>query len=604
MALKLDLQKAYDRLNWNFLQTVLNNFGFHDTFVNWVMQCVTTVSFSVLINGGKSKHFTPTRELRQGDPLSPYLFILFQEVLSKIIDREHAAGKIMGVAMNRGGTDFTHVMFADDIMLFAKASNREMKKVPDNANYLGAPLFSSRSRSKDFKYLQDKLEARLKGWRSKCLSWAGHCTLIKTVAQAIPTYTFSTFDVPNVICDKLDAATRRFWWNPKKENGRFLAWKSWDHLFSPCMEALRSKYKVTDTWLREEPRKYVSHTWKAMERLKHLITKGACFLVSDGSLIDVWKDPWIPWLSNFLPKPNASYNDPTPMKVSCLIDSTFRCWIDTKLSDIFDEETIMAIKKIPIPASQATDKLVWILDSKGNFSVKLVFNTNQQPLVEDDDGLWKKLWKLKIHERYRVLVWRIATGILPTRLNLTSKMVARAIWFGTSWAVHANHFTVNSNLDIIKLLCDPSLPTNTAVPSRDIIDQTTIQFVTTLNCIWNLRNHVVHKDHNFNILVVIKNLEIRIMEHIQALVEPNFSDETKENNSTVWQAPQPGSIKLNVDASILSDKAFIAVIARDSGGSLVKAWTKQAVTLDPAMAEAAAINWSLELAWLKVLSTF
>jgi hypothetical protein len=126
MALKLDLQKAYDRLNWNFLQTVLNNFGFHDTFVNWVMQCVTTVSFSVLINGGKSKHFTPTRELRQGDPLSPYLFILFQEVLSKIIDREHAAGKIMGVAMNRGGTDFTHVMFADDIMLFAKASNREV----------------------------------------------------------------------------------------------------------------------------------------------------------------------------------------------------------------------------------------------------------------------------------------------------------------------------------------------------------------------------------------------------------------------------------------------------------------------------------------------
>jgi hypothetical protein len=350
------------------------------------------------------------------------------------------------------------VIFSNLVLLNLKRRLKnllQMKKVPDNANYLGAPLFSSRSRSKDFKYLQDKLEARLKGWRSKCLSWAGHCTLIKTVAQAIPTYTFSTFDVPNVICDKLDAATRRFWWNPKKENGRFLAWKSWDHLckskingglgfrkakkynealiakltwmmaskrVSPCMEALRSKYKVTDTWLREEPRKYVSHTWKAMERLKHLITKGACFLVSDGSLIDVWKDPWIPWLSNFLPKPNASYNDPTPMKVSCLIDSTFRCWIDTKLSDIFDEETIMAIKKIPIPASQATDKLVWILDSKGNFSVKLVFNTNQQPLVEDDDGLWKKLWKLKIHERYRVLVWRIATGILPTRLNLTSKM--------------------------------------------------------------------------------------------------------------------------------------------------------------------------------------
>jgi hypothetical protein len=102
MALKIDLQKAYDRINWNFLQTVLTNFGFHDTFIKWIMQCVTTVSFSVLINGGKSKHFQPSRGLRQGDPLSPYLFILCQEVLFRLIDRDHASGKINGVSMNRG----------------------------------------------------------------------------------------------------------------------------------------------------------------------------------------------------------------------------------------------------------------------------------------------------------------------------------------------------------------------------------------------------------------------------------------------------------------------------------------------------------------------
>ena len=60
-----------------------------------------------------------------------------------------------------------------------------MKKVPENVIYLGAPLFTSRSRSKDFEYLQEKLEARLNGWRSKSLSWAGRCTLIKSMAQAI-----------------------------------------------------------------------------------------------------------------------------------------------------------------------------------------------------------------------------------------------------------------------------------------------------------------------------------------------------------------------------------------------------------------------------------
>jgi hypothetical protein len=262
IALNIDLQKAYDWVNWKFLQAVLTNFGFHGMFINWVMECVSSVSSSILINGGKSKTIFPTRGLRQGDPLSPYLFILCQEVLSRIIDREHMIGNIKGVKMNMGGPDFTHVMFADDLMLFSKASSNEvlslnsclekycrwsgqlinrsksgiifsklvhlnqkrrlknmlqMKKVPENAKYLGVPLFSSRSRSKDFMYLQENLEARLTGWRSKCLSWASRCTLIKSVAQAIPTYTFSTFDVPTAVCDKLDATTRRGVLKKKRE---------------------------------------------------------------------------------------------------------------------------------------------------------------------------------------------------------------------------------------------------------------------------------------------------------------------------------------------------------------------------------------------------
>jgi hypothetical protein len=271
IALKIDLQKAYDRVNWNFLRAVLLNFGCHLTFLNWVMEWVSTVTFSVLVNGGMSNYFQPSRGLKQGDPLSSYLFILCQEVLARLIDREQAIGTICGVSMNRGGPSFTNVMFADDIMLFSKAHSRDvlalnncletyctwsgqfvnrsksgiifsklvtpsqkrrlkrklqMKKVSDQAKYLGAPLFSSGYRVKDFQFLQDKLEAKLKGWKSKSLSWVGHNTLIKSEAQAIPTYTFSTFDVPVAVCDKLDAAMRRFWWNPKKTQGRFLAWKS------------------------------------------------------------------------------------------------------------------------------------------------------------------------------------------------------------------------------------------------------------------------------------------------------------------------------------------------------------------------------------------
>ena len=278
MALKVDLQKAYDRVNWSFLKEVLYWFGFHEKFIMWIMQGVTKVSFSILINGGKTKSFIPSRGLRQGDPLSPYLFILCQEVLSRLIERSFASGAIHGVKMNTNGPAFTHVMYADDLMLFAKATtyevqvldeclekycewfgqliNREkfglifsklvvrerkraiklelnMKAISIATTYLGAPLFTSRSRIKDFEFLQDRLESKLKGWRYKSLSWVGRSTLIKLVAQALPTYTFASSDVLVAVCDKLEAATRRFWWKPNRESGSYLAWKAWDHLYSP-----------------------------------------------------------------------------------------------------------------------------------------------------------------------------------------------------------------------------------------------------------------------------------------------------------------------------------------------------------------------------------
>ena len=255
MAVKIDLPKAYDRVNWCFLQVVLKNFGFDEKFVQWILECVSTVSFELLINGGKTGQFRPKRGLRQGDPLSPYLFILCQEVLSRILEKEFMEKNISGVKASIGSTPITHVMYMDDIVLFSKAYRREanaindclekycrwfgqllnraksgiifsklthqqtcrgikhflqMKSLKMDSVYLGAPLFLTKAPAKDFKFLQERLEAKLKGWRSKTLSWAGRSTLIKTVAQALPTYTMSTFDIPTKVCDKLDALTRKF----------------------------------------------------------------------------------------------------------------------------------------------------------------------------------------------------------------------------------------------------------------------------------------------------------------------------------------------------------------------------------------------------------
>ena len=106
----------------------------------------------------------------------------------------------------------------------------QVKSLKKDAVYLGASMILSRAPSKDFAFLQDKLEAKLAGWRSKCLSWAGRKTLINSVAQTIPIYPMSTFDIPNKVCDKLDSLARRFWWKPSQREGRFIAWRSWENI--------------------------------------------------------------------------------------------------------------------------------------------------------------------------------------------------------------------------------------------------------------------------------------------------------------------------------------------------------------------------------------
>lgn len=96
MFIKLDMAKAYDRVQWSFLQKILRAFGFADEWIQWVLSCVTSTSFSVLINGDHTELFGASRGLCQGDPLSPYLFILLAEGLGRLIKHNVGRGSIQG----------------------------------------------------------------------------------------------------------------------------------------------------------------------------------------------------------------------------------------------------------------------------------------------------------------------------------------------------------------------------------------------------------------------------------------------------------------------------------------------------------------------------
>ena len=100
LGLKLDFQRAYDIMEWPFLVQVLNNFGFCQHFIKLIFQCISTVKYTILLNGGMGPKITPTRGLRQCDPLSPYLFIIGSEVLARLINRENNQGNLNGVKLS------------------------------------------------------------------------------------------------------------------------------------------------------------------------------------------------------------------------------------------------------------------------------------------------------------------------------------------------------------------------------------------------------------------------------------------------------------------------------------------------------------------------
>ena len=121
-ALKIDMSKAYDRIEWKFLQDVMLKMGFAGKWVELIMLCVSTVRYNVIRNGKEVGPIIPSRGLRQGDPLSPYLFILCAEGLSSLIRRQENVGLIHGVKVARGAPMVSHLFFADDAFLFFRAN--------------------------------------------------------------------------------------------------------------------------------------------------------------------------------------------------------------------------------------------------------------------------------------------------------------------------------------------------------------------------------------------------------------------------------------------------------------------------------------------------
>uniref|UniRef100_A0A803P5V7 Reverse transcriptase domain-containing protein n=1 Tax=Cannabis sativa TaxID=3483 RepID=A0A803P5V7_CANSA len=410
-------------------------------------------------------YIKPRCGLRQGDPLSPALFILAADVLSRLLMAKAEEGAITGFKISRNGPAITRLMFVDDIILFGKATIKEargflkcledycswsgqavnynkstvffskgvapnttseisqllgMKRMKRDAIYLGLPLFRSLKKTTDLQFLVDRV-------------------------------------IPLTIARKVDKCLRDFWWGDTEErktmhtiawnslcqsklrgglgfrcvetvNKAFIlkwAWKALTDDSSIWSKVIKAKYLKDRNFLDVEQHCGDSGMWKAILKSRTLLNNSICRKIRNGADTSIWFDPW---------------ND------------------------------VKAILNIDLPQGDARDSWLWMGEPNGTFSIKSACRlVKGHTETTTSSPTWKTIWNSKVHHRLKFLWWQLARDSFPTRgklstfMNLPSNLcplcdqqiettmhlfwkcnLAKAIWFNTRWGIRTECVMVDN----------------------------------------------------------------------------------------------------------------------------------------------------------------
>ncbi|XP_075499183.1 uncharacterized protein LOC142537561 [Primulina tabacum] len=332
VILKLDMAKAYDRVQWPFLFEVLRHFGFSERVVEMVSACISHCHFSVNINGSLSGFFGSTRGLRQGDPLSPMLFILGAEYLSRGLDRLYLQHPELRY---RSGCDIliSHLAYADDVIIFANGGSRSLRRLMGllhhyencsgqlvnavKSSVILPPRCSERLRSRIL-----RITRKLEGWEIRTLSPGSRITLIRSVLLSMPIYLFQVVQPPLAVMEKLELVFNAFLWGSRTLEKKW-HWAKWSRACLPLMEGglgfrrlkdlvdsfsiklwfrfrqgsslwarfLLRKYCQMDAPASVLPRGLISPTWRRLLRIRPRAEPGIRWRVGLGD-VSFWDDIW------------------------------------------------------------------------------------------------------------------------------------------------------------------------------------------------------------------------------------------------------------------------------------------------------------------------
>eukprot|EP00253_Pinus_taeda_P017945 PITA_17945 len=340
MIMQLDITKAYDKVNWIYIKKVLIAFGFDHDWVRWVMGLVTSSRFFILVNGLPSEMFTPSRGLRQGDPLSPFLFILMMEGLGRSIKQSKISRKIKGLQLTKNGQAMTHQQFVDDTMLQGIPTIKEASaykrilnefalatRIPPPSKYFGIPLTAKPFQKIIWEPVLNKMQDKVKKWIFRALNLTGRLILTKVVLQSIPVFFLSTLPAPKGVLQQFRIMQRDFLWGMEETRKKW-ALVSWDKICKPkshgglglddqeiLSNVLGAKLwwrwvkELESQWARTWKEKYASswqtndlirmfgnikgsYIWNKAWENRSLVQNNSFWEIRVGDLALLWEDKW------------------------------------------------------------------------------------------------------------------------------------------------------------------------------------------------------------------------------------------------------------------------------------------------------------------------
>ena len=315
--LKIDLAKAFDRVEWNFIVSALARKVLHGHFINLIHACISSPTFSIIINGQPFARFKGDRGIRQGCPLSPYLFVLAINELSIALQEAMSANFLAGIKLGPNCPSIHSLLFADDLLVCGQANIQEataMKQilqqfcacsgqtpnwsksgiifstnVPtatihmikhifpvttiDNSFiHLGHPLIlPGKDRTAAYNFIFDKFKSKLSSYKADKLTHAARLELIKSVLASIPVYYMSNILFTKKFIAKLTAIMRNFWWTGVREetSAKTLCLRAWKDICAPKnegglgirnLQAMNQALILTAAWrIADQPNSFL-HT--------------------------------------------------------------------------------------------------------------------------------------------------------------------------------------------------------------------------------------------------------------------------------------------------------------------------------------------------------